>query len=55
MKMPKLPFKDKLLATGPSSSLNGELYRVMYVMQLKVKHKGCKAAVNVNFPIIVMS
>lgn len=54
--MPKLPFKDKFLQAGPSSSLTGELYRVMNVLRLEVKHKGCsKPAVTVNYPIIVMT
>ena len=43
------------MSAGISSSLNGEQFKVLYVLQFQVVHQGHKPAVTVSFPVMVMT
>lgn len=54
--MPKLEYADKHMQAGLSNSLSGQLFKVMYVLQFEVHHKGfTKPMVKVNMPVMIMS
>ena len=55
MRLPKIPMTEKHMSAGISSSLSGQLFKVMYVLQFHVVHVGHKVAVKVNFPVMVMT
>ena len=44
MRLPKIPMLEKHMAAGISSSMNGQLFKVMYVLQFHVMHSGLKTA-----------
>ena len=55
----KVPLKEKQLSYGPSSSISGKLFKVMYVCQFSLKHDvmgaSQKTMPDAQIPIMIMT